>query len=146
MASVSLSVKILKDRRKQIQKAVNAQGRSAMRDVVDSLAKTSSGSAPHDKGILEDSWTADVNGTGANVTGTVSYSVREGSSGGRYNYAVKMHEGNYKLGAGSRAKPGGTGMSGRKYPVGKKFLTGVADGEAKAYAKHIEKTIKLGLI
>jgi hypothetical protein len=53
-----------------------------------------------------------------------------------------MHEGNYELGEGSRQKSGGSGMSGRTYPVGKHFLTGVLEGEKQTYVKHMEKGIK----
>jgi hypothetical protein len=33
-------------------------------------------------------------------------------------------------------------MSGRTYPVGKHFLTGVLEGEKTTYIKHMEKGIK----
>ncbi|MDT0155641.1 hypothetical protein Q9R51_26375, partial [Priestia aryabhattai] len=86
-----------------------------------------------------DSYTTEVSHDSTyRIKGTVSYSVSEGG----YNYAVKMHEGTYNLGAGSQAKSGGHGMSGKTYPVGNKFLTRPLEGEADAYKKHLEKGIK----
>ncbi|RXT14906.1 hypothetical protein [Ammoniphilus sp. CFH 90114] len=114
---------------------------SAMHDIADDLTRVSSETAPHDKGVLEKSFSKDVVSQGSKVTATVTYSVSENSSGGSYNYALKMHEDDYNLGAGSQAKPGGKGMSGKTYPVGKKFLTRPLYGEAGAYKEHIEKTL-----
>ncbi|MCY8048450.1 hypothetical protein MOD91_18165 [Bacillus haynesii] len=141
--SVRVDFKTIKDNRKIISKNVSAGAKTAMTDVVDNLVKASSGSAPHDKGILEDAWSKEVGYDSTyRLFGKVSYSVTENGSGGGYNYAVKMHEGNYNLGEGSRRKSGGKGMSGRTYPVGKHFLSGVLEGERQAYTRHMEQGIK----
>jgi hypothetical protein len=138
MAS-NLHIKILQDNRRLISKKASEGAKTAMKDVVDNLVKASSGSAPHDKGILEDSWSKEIGYNGNKLFGKVSYSV---VGEGGFNYAIAMHEGNYNLGEGSRGKSGGKGMSGKTYPVGKHFLTGVAEGEAQAYSEHMEKGIK----
>lgn len=122
--------------------------KTAMHDVVDDLGRTASATAPHDKGIL------DKKGTGWNtevywknkkhIKGTVEFSVNEGD----FNYALWTHEEVYNLGEGSEKKAssgGGIGMSGTSYPVGNKYLERPFNGEADAYMKHIEKTIKEGL-
>jgi len=127
------------------KKASNTVNR-ALNRVLDDLVRTSSQSAPHDKGILEKSWSKEVKLEGLSPVGIVSYTVKKaggaGKQNGNFNYALKMHETNYNLGEGSRAKPGGTGMSGKTYPVGKGFLAGVLNGEAETYQKHIDKAIK----
>jgi hypothetical protein len=140
--SVNVRVNIRSDRRATISRGVSNGAKKAMQDITDNLAMASSGSAPHDKGILDDSWTKEVGYEGNKLFGRVSYNVLENGSGGDYNYAIRMHEGNYELGEGSRQKSGGSGMSGRTYPVGKHFLTGVLEGEKQTYVKHMEKGIK----
>jgi len=140
--SVNVRVTISNDRRAIIARNVSNGAKTAMKDITDNLAMASSGSAPHDKGILDDSWTKEVGYESNRLFGRVSYNVLENGSGGDYNYAVRMHEGNYELGEGSRQKSGGKGMSGRTYPVGKHFLTGVLEGEKQTYVKHMEKGIK----
>ena len=140
--SGNVRVTISNDRRAIISRNVSNGAKTAMKDITDNLAMASSGSAPHDKGILDDSWTKEVGYESNRLFGRVSYNVLENGSGGDYNYAIRMHEGNYELGEGSRQKSGGKGMSGRTYPVGKHFLTGVLEGEKTTYIKHMEKGIK----
>jgi hypothetical protein len=141
--SIRMDVEIIRDNRKIIRKSVSDGARKGMKDVTDNLVKASSGSAPHDKGILDDSWSKEVGYDSTyRLFGKVSYNVLENGANGDYNYAIKMHEGNYELGEGSLGKSGGKGMSGRTYPVGKHFLTGVLEGEEETYVKHMEKAIK----
>ncbi|PFW43796.1 hypothetical protein [Priestia megaterium] len=139
MGGVKVNFRVLRDNKALISRLASQGAQTAMQDVVNDLAKASSGAAPHLTGRLEDSYTTEVGHDSAyRIKGTVSYSVSEGG----YNYAIKMHEGNYNLGAGSQAKNGGQGMSGKSYPVGNKFLTRPLEGEADAYSKHLEKGIK----
>lgn len=143
MGGVNVKFQILRDNSAIISRKVSNGAKTAMQDVVNDLAKASSGATPHDKGILEDSYSKEVGyDSGYRLKGTVSYNVSEGGSGGGYNYAIAMHEKTYNLGAGSQAKGGGKGMSGKSYPVGNKFLTRPLEGEADAYKKHLEKGIK----
>lgn len=118
--------------------AIREEAFKRVSDVGDSLAMTSSGAAPHDEGILDQS--ANVvpkrrGFMGAEVT--VSYSAVNGG----FDYALKMHDGVYKLGPGSRAKPGGKGMSGSTYSVGPKYLERPLHGEQSAYKDHVGKGI-----
>lgn len=118
----------------------------ALQDVVDDLVRTSSESAPHDEGILEKSWTKEIKLNGNEPYGVVSYAVKkqggQGGNAGNFNYALKMHEESYNPGVKSVAKPGGTGMSGRTYPVGAGYLTGVLKGEEQTYINHIKQAVQ----
>ncbi|MBE7117263.1 hypothetical protein [Bacillus paranthracis] len=90
---------------------------------------------------MEKSWSKEVTKQNGKYVGQVQYAVR-GENG--YNYAVKMHEGQYNLGAKSVGKSG-VGMSGASYPVGSHFLTRPFNGEMPTYKKHIEKKLKTKL-
>lgn len=114
----------------------------ALNECADDLIRTSSESAPHYKGVLEESSSKDVVVQTSKATATVTYSVKESNSNGDFNYALKMHEDDYNLGEKSRAKQGGTGMSGKNYPVGKKYLTRPLYGEAETYKEHITKRLR----
>ena len=113
----------------------------AVEDCVDDLVRVSSEIAPHDKGILERSSAKEILAGETEVKATVNYPVRETHSGGNYNYALKMHEGDYNLGPGSRAKPGTEGMSGRHYDVGNKYLERPLEGEKGTYTNHIKEEL-----
>jgi hypothetical protein len=116
-------------------------------DCVDDLQRTASGSAPHDKGILEQSWAKDVVWQGSRrLVGSVAYSVKEGDEDWNgFNYALRMHEDVYQLGEKSQQKPGGIGMSGKRYPVGRKYLTNPLYGETETYRRHLQKMIDQAL-
>ncbi len=144
MNSKQIGVVINKDRFNLYAKKSRKTYERAFGDVVNDLVRTSSQNAPHDKGILEKSWTKekkfDLDGGASAV---VSYSVKKASDGGNFNYALKMHEDeSYNLGKGSQKKKGGQGMSGKQYKVGAGYLGDVAKGEAEAYRKHIRKELK----
>lgn len=126
---------------KKISGDIDKYANLGLQDCVDDLVRTSSQSAPHDEGILEKSWSKEVTHNHA----VVSYSVKEKGGKGNFNYALKMHEGPYKLGPKSRQKTGGVGMSGKQYPVGPNFLAGVLKGEEQTYKKHIETMVKSNL-
>ena len=113
----------------------------AVEDCVDDLVRVSSEIAPHDRGILERSSAKEILAGDTEARATVSYAVREAHSGGNYNYALKMHEGDYNLGPGSQAKPGTEGMSGRHYDVGNKYFERPLEGEKEAYTDHIKEEL-----
>jgi hypothetical protein len=138
MARVKMTVLKKLDGIVNAQKYAREAARTALHDVADDLVRASSGAAPKDKGILEKSWHKAVKGSGTKMYAEVGYSVKEGG----YDYAVRMHEDTYNLGPGSRAKPGGAGMSGKTYPVGNKFLTRPLKGEASTYRDHIADAIR----
>lgn len=142
MAEIRTDVRIDWGRLRGLGRQVDTALKNAVKDIADDLARTASEAAPHDKGILEKSYAKEVTVTTGQVEGTVEFSLRETYSGGNFNYAMKMHEGNYQLGPGSEAKPGGTGMSGTHYSVGKKFLTRPLEGETETYKRHIEEELQ----
>ncbi len=127
---------------KKIREDVREAMDLSMNDCVDDLVQVSSQAAPHDKGILEKMWDRDVQWVGKNqIKGTVSYSVTEESSGKKFDYALWTHEEEYNLGEGSKKKPAGVGMSGKSYPVGRKYLTRPLYGEAEAYKEHMQNMV-----
>lgn len=119
-------------------KSVGKIVKQAVDDCVDDLIRTSSEAAPHDHGILEKSWSKKSQVSTTQIDADVTYSVREGNG----NYALWTHEADYNLGPGSQAKPGGTGMSGKTYPVGNKYLTRPLEGEKVAYKDHIVESLR----
>lgn len=112
---------------------IDKETANRIRDIGDSLALTASGAAPHDEGILEKNYKVELTKRSA----TVSFSAFNNG----YDYAVKMHDGVYNLGPGSKTKPGGVGMSGKHYSVGPKYLSRPLEGEAKTYADYINTGI-----
>lgn len=129
---------------KKIPLAVSAALSASYQGVVDcgqDLARASSGAAPHDKGILEKSYTVTPRKTANGGEVSVSYAAYEDG----FNYAIKMHEGSYNLGPGSLSKPGGTGMSGARYAVGPKYLERPLRGESETYKKHIQDQVSNAL-
>jgi hypothetical protein len=133
-----ISVKINKNEFSAYGNKVKKAYNKALDESLDDLVRTASQSAPKDEGILEKAWTKSVVSRESNPVGTVSFTVKKG----KFNYALFMHEGVYNLGAKSQAKSGGTGMSGKTYPVGAGFLGGVLKGEEATYRKHIINSIK----
>ncbi|WP_214796577.1 MULTISPECIES: hypothetical protein [unclassified Exiguobacterium] len=136
---VRFDIKMKVDNTAKITRKVQSNSERAMNDIVDNLVKASSGATPIDKGILQDSWAKKVTASGNKVSGQVSYAALAKNG---FNYALKMHEGFYNLGEGSQAKSGGKGMSGRVYPVGRRFLAGTFEGEQATYKNHMSKEIK----
>ncbi|WP_163530885.1 hypothetical protein [Halobacillus ihumii] len=113
-------------------------GEQGMNDVVDELIRISSEITPFYKGILQKSHKRKVRKTAGNIEAEVSYSVLEGD----FNYALWIHEGVYELGEESEAKGGTTGMSGKTYQVGRKYLERPLKGERQAFYDHIAKVMK----
>lgn len=134
---VTTNVSKLKSASKSIQSALNM----SLHDVGDDLVRASSGAAPHETGYLESSWNKKVDTSP--TQGSVEVSYRAYNRG--FNYALKMHEGSYNLGEGSRRKPGGVGMSGKRYPVGAKFLERPLMGERSTYQKHVKERLARNL-
>lgn len=128
-----------------VSRAVKQSVEEAVHDIADDLIRTSSESAPHDKGILEQSYGKSVAWDGDKCVAVVDYSVKEENGNGGFNYALWIHEDmDYEYGEGTLKKAksgGGVGMSGKQYPVGRKFLTRPLYGEEEAYTNHIQKSI-----
>lgn len=142
MSKSIYSVQILRNNFPKYSNRTRTAYNKAFRKIVNDVIRTSSQSAPHKTGYLEGAYSEETKVTGDNAVCTVSYSAVTKSSKGDFNYALDMHEKKYNLGAGSRAKAGGVGMSGKQYPVGTGFLGDVVKGEQEAYADFIEKSVK----
>jgi hypothetical protein len=138
MARLKYDVKIAKNLVPKVTRDVEATVRKSVRTIAQDLARTSSESAPHLTGDLEDSYTVSYSNAGGKIVATVEFAVFKGG----FNYAIAMHEWTYNLGEGSQAKAGGIGMSGKSYVVGRKFLTRVLEGESDAYVQYIEEQIR----
>lgn len=141
MARVKVNLNGLNAVKQKVKDAVE----EAMHDVTDDLVRTSSETAPHKEGILEQSFGKSVTWRGNQVIGVVDYSVKAENG---FDYSVKMHEGIYNLGKKSEEKAisgGGVGMSGTSYEVGSRFLTRPLFGEAETYKKHIQKVVDSAL-
>lgn len=133
--SIKIDDRVLKRVEKNVLKAL----RRGVEDCIDDLIQTSSGAAPHWKGVLEGSHSHEITAKNSSVEGTVEYAVFENG----FNYALYMHEGTYNLGPNSLAKPGGQSrLSGKHYDVGPKFLERPLQGDKEAYRDHIEKLLK----
>lgn len=138
MANLKVDVRIKKNLIPKISNETKSAVRKSIKTIAQDLARTASETAPHLTGDLEDSYSIAYQFSSDLMSATVEFSVFKGG----FNYAIAMHEWTYKLGAGSRAKGGGTGMSGKSYAVGRKFLTRVLEGEADAYKDYIAEQIK----
>lgn len=138
MVRINHSVKIQKNLVPKITSQVKTVTQKSLRTVAQDLARTSSETTPHLKGDLEGSFAIGYQFGGSKLSATVEYAVFNGG----YNYAIAMHEWTYRLGEKSKAKGGGTGMSGTTYAVGRKFLTRVLEGESEAYRDYIGEQIK----
>ncbi|WP_348659122.1 hypothetical protein [Heyndrickxia faecalis] len=134
-------VKVKKNLTRQVQSKIVNGVKKDVRTIAQDLARTSSESAPHLTGNLEKSFTITYKSSGGVYKAEIKFSAVENG----FDYAIAMHEWTYNLGEGSKRKPGGTGMSGKRYPVGRKFLTGVLQGEANAYADYIKQQIRENL-
>jgi len=139
--TVKFDVKLKKNLTKQVRSKVTNVAKKNVRTIAQDLARTSSESAPHLTGNLEKSFTITYKSNGGVHKAEIKYSAVENG----FDYAIAMHEWVYNLGEGSQRKPGGTGMSGKRYPVGRKFLTGVLQGEAKTYTEYVKEQLKENL-
>jgi hypothetical protein len=137
MGRVKVSAKLKKNLTLERKREVKDAVKSSLRVIAQDIARTSSETAPHLTGDLEDSYSIGYFWEGDSMSTTVEYSAYNGD----FNYAIAMHEWVYQLGEGSQAKAGGTGMSGTSYAVGRKYLERVLEGESEAYKDYIAKKI-----
>ncbi|MEH7116907.1 hypothetical protein V7128_05695 [Neobacillus vireti] len=138
MTRLRFDIRIERNLIPQVSRNTKNVVKKSVRTIAQDLARTASGAAPHLTGDLESSWSIEYQLSADRMTATVEFAVFKGG----FNYAIAMHEWTYNLGEGSRAKAGGTGMSGRSYAVGRKFLTRVLEGEAEAYKDYIAEQIR----
>lgn len=114
---------------------------TGLNDAANDLARTSAEAAPIDDGDLRGS----VEVRPAKARGQTRSISAEVSFGHDAPHAIYMHEMSYNLGPRSSSSPGGTGMSGKSYSVGNKYLERPFKGESETYLQHIADTIRKGL-
>lgn len=120
---------------------VLAETKEAVHDAVDDLARISSEIAPIKDSHLRKNVDKKVEVSTKGVIGEVSFNITEQSkSGSRFNYALWIHEQDYKLGPRSSKAPGTDG-----YAVGNKYLERPLKGESDRYIKNILEAAAKGL-
>ena len=114
----------------------------AVKDYTADLRAVSISRTPYRKGNLESSSTSKVT-NGTKVVGEVGFLAKNKD----YNYAVKMHDSNYNLGAESRRKKAKRSKYSQKaFKVGKGYLVETANACRKGYeddlAERLDKLLK----
>jgi len=121
-----------------IDRSAQNAAREALEDCTLELERIASEITPIDKGTLSRSSTRKIKRSGENIIGEVEFAVHEGG----YNYAIFMHEGVYNHGAGTIARGGTTGKSGKYYYAGRKFLERPLKGEAESFFEYIAQKVE----
>lgn len=118
--------------------------RRCIEEYTSDLLRVSSLRTPVKDGNLETSGTKKVKTTFTGATGIVSFkAINKG-----YNYAVKMHDGKYKLGKRSLEKSSGgvrSKFASKPMAVGSKYLEGTALSCRKGYEKDLKLKMAEGL-
>jgi len=133
-----VKIRGLKQGQKYIHNTVRNTSIEAMKECMKDLERVASETTPYDEGDLEMGGFHGVDVAGSKIEGWVGFEAFNKD----FNYAIWTHEETYNLGEGSQSKTGGSGMSGKSYPVNNKYLTRPFEGEAPAYRKLIEQEIK----
>ncbi|MDE1381196.1 hypothetical protein ACM5ME_17880 [Bacillus subtilis] len=144
---MGVKIRGLKQGRKYIHNTVRKTAIDTMKNNMKDLERVASETTPLDEGDLEMGGFHDVDLEGHKIIGWVGFEAWADASNRSYdfNYAIWIHEETYNLGKKSQQKTGGSGMSGKSYPVGNKYLTRPLEGEAPYYRKVIEQDIKKAL-
>lgn len=138
---MKVSVKIPKNATKKAVKNTQRSVQQSIKVIAQDLARTSSETAPHWSGVLEKSYTITYSMGPNRAEATIRVSAKNDG----FDYAIAMHEWTYNLGPRSEKKPGGTGMSGTTYEVGRKYLTRVLEGESVTYSEYIADFVSKNL-
>lgn len=128
----------------RLTKSIKGGMTEAFEDVVLDVERVSSNSAPHKTGFLEKNNVRQLS-KGLNLEAEV---VFKAFSDGKkpFNYAEKMHDGQYNLGPGSKRKPGGTlAFGGGTVPVGPGFLENAVVKGGPGYMEHLQKGLNSSL-
>ena len=141
---IGVKIRGLESNMKKIEKKVWNASLKAMESSMKDLERVASETAPLDEGDLEMGGFNDVDKDGKKIVGWVGFEAWNDNPNRSYdfNYAIWIHEENYNLGEKSKAKGGGAGLSGKTYPVGKKYLTRPLEGEAPVYREMIKQAVK----
>jgi hypothetical protein len=135
---VKVNVRVDTKRLRIAPDACQSQLNQSTKDCGQSLRATAAGAAPFLTGVLEKSGRLQMSYSHGSATARVDFKAMRGS----FDYAQKMHNSVYNLGKLSRAKKGTTGMSGKFYPVGPKYLERPLYGELFTYRGYIETRLQ----
>ena len=112
-----------------------------MNDITDDLLRVASLRAPVDSQTLEQGGTSNVDASGKQVVGQVSFhAINKG-----FNYAQKMDESSYNLGKKSLSKSSKgvrSKFTTQSMKVGTGYLTNTAEVCKEGYTKHFDKLLK----
>ncbi len=132
---MAVSVKVT-SRVGRINRALTKGVTDAFEDVVLDIERVSSESAPHDTGFLEKNKVRQFS-HGSNLEAEIVFNAITDRG---FNYAEFMHDGKYKLGPGSKRKPGGTlAYGGGRIPVGPGYLNKTVENGGPGYIEHLKK-------
>jgi hypothetical protein len=97
MAGIKVDMSAFENGMRALDGRVKRAARDGMHDAMDDLLRRSRDLAPLRKGTLRQTSWSEVETQGDSVIGEVYYSAVEDGKGGRFNYALKLHEmGEYK--------------------------------------------------
>lgn len=110
---------------------------TAGNDITLDLVNAARSTAPHKKGDLEKGINGEMAVSSSKITVSVGASAK-GSNG--YDYAEKMHNGNYTLGQQSMMKGSGySGISGKTFPVGNGYIEVPATESFQSYTEYFKR-------
>lgn len=135
------TIKVKVNRRKlgNAQAKLDKAAADGMNKIVTDLVRVSSEAAPFEEGDLERAGDKTVLSTTNSVIGVVGYEVYNKD----FEYALWIHEdGSYNLQEGSLTKADAKGLSGRTYPVDRKYMSRPLYGEADTYKKILEEEVE----
>lgn len=138
----SIKIKVNRRALKDVEHKVDKAAQEAMEAIVTDLVRVSSEAAPLEEGDLERAGEKAVFSTNDEVIGVVGFEVYNED----FEYAEWIHEDmSYNLQELSLAKKDAKGLSGKSYPVDRKYMTRPLYGEADHYKKildrHVEKAL-----
>lgn len=122
-----------------LMKDLSANLTEAMTDIILDVGRVSSAAAPHKTGKLEKSYTSTVDKIADGISASITYKATNDDGN---NYAVDMHENNYKLGELSKRKsPAKSKFSSESIPVGKGYLKNTIEKGQKGYTEHLQQVM-----
>lgn len=133
-----MAVKI-KNNFDSLMRDLSANLTEAMTDVILDVGRVSSAASPHKTGKLEKAYTSTIERTADGFAASITYRALNDDG---HNYAVDMHENNYKLGELSKRKsPAKSKFSNESIPVGKGYLKNTIEKGQKGYMEHLQETL-----
>lgn len=131
---------IISPRLKKMGKNTSEVVKKRMTEITKDLHRVATDLTPYKDGGLEQSGQYRNRANKNSFVGTVTF----GAKGNTYLYAEKMHDGDYNLGEGSRAKNSSgvkTIYSDKTFKVGKGYLKETAKACQKGYKEYLEKDV-----